>query len=217
MKKAKAVLFDFDGVLAKTMEDNFNAWRAALAEYGILIKPDDYYPLEGLKVLEVSAKLFSRYGREVVNAAEVVQKKEAYYLKNNRFELYPGVLQLLDELRSKRIPIAVVTAALVSRLGRSCPPGFLERFNAVVTGDDAGEGKPSPAPYLHAAAKLSMKPEDCIVVENAPLGVESAKRAGCYCIALCTTMGGSFLKRADERYDSFIDLRNSKSIQALLD
>ncbi len=216
MPKAQAVLFDFDGVLAKTMEDNFMAWKSALSEYGIQIQPDDYYPLEGLKVTEVPARLFGRYNQEVLNPAEVVQKKEAYYLKHHRFELYPGVLELLRKLRARKVPMAVVTAALAKRLTTSCPPGFLESFDVLVTGDEGGEGKPSPVPYLRAAEKLKILPQDCLVIENAPLGVVSAKRAGAYCIALCTTMDKKYLLAADEIWNSFTDLGQSEKITELL-
>lgn len=215
MFKFKAVLFDFDGVLGKTMEDNFNAWKSAVGDYGIHIKPDDYYPLEGLKISEVPAKLFECYGQKVLDPAEIVRKKEEYYLKNNHFELYPGVVDLLDNLKAISIPVAVVSAALRARLTVSCPPGFLEKFDAIVTSDDKCEGKPSPAPYLMAAQKLNVLASECLVVENAPLGVRSAKEAGCYCIALCTTMGEKYLSNADEIYQSFLELSNSKTIKQI--
>ncbi len=217
MQKAKALLFDFDGVLAKTMEDTFKAWEAVMQGYGVKIQPDDYYPLEGLKVHEVPGRLFGRYGREVPESPEaVVRKKEAYYLEHHHFELYPGVLDLLEEFQNRGIPMAVVTAALRERLERSCPPGFLERFSGVVSGRDACEGKPSPAPYLLGARKLNVSPEACIVVENAPLGIESAKKAGSYCIALATTLEPKYLTAADEVWGSFQDLRRSKRIGELL-
>ncbi len=216
MSKAKAILFDFDGVLAKTMEDNFEAWKAALKDYGVDIQPEDYYPMEGLNVREIPAHLFGRYGREVPDVSEVVRKKEAYYLKNHHFELYPGVLELLEALWDKKVRTAVVTAGLRDRLAGSCPLGFLERFDAIVTSNELTEGKPSPVPYLYAAAKLKLSPGECIVVENAPLGVRSAKQAGIYCIALCTTMEKQYLSGADEIWDSFEDLRRSDRVRELL-
>ncbi len=170
-----------------------------------------------MKVHEVPAWLFGRYGREVPDVQEVVKKKENHYLKHHHFELYPGVLDLLRDLRMKKILTAVVTAALRNRLSGSVPVGFLESFDAVVTGDELKEGKPSPAPYLLAASKLNLTPaEECLVVENAPLGVESAKKAGIYCIALSTTMDPKYLHEADEILGSFQDLRKSPRIQKLL-
>lgn len=216
MTAIRAVLFDFDGVLAKTMEDNFNAWKAALRDYGIEIQPEDYYPVEGLKVHDVPAHLFRIYRRPLPDISEVVHKKETHYLQHHHFELYPGVLDLLGELRMKKVLTAVVTAALKNRLSGSVPSGFLESFDAVVTGDELKEGKPSPAPYLLAASKLKLSPAECLVVENAPLGVESAKKAGIYCIGLSTTMDAKYLCDADEVLHSFLDLRKTRKIQDLL-
>lgn len=214
----QAVLFDFDGVLARTMEDTYNAWRSVMGSYGVQIQPEDYYPLEGMKVHQIPAKLFGAYGREVpVDSAQIVRQKEEHYLKNHHFELYPGVIEILEQLRRKKISTAVVTAALAERLKGSCPAGFLDRFDAIVSGGDLKEGKPSPAPYLCGAAKLDKNPAECIVVENAPLGIESAKKAGSYCIALSTTLDRKYLKDADEILNSFAELRQSTRFRQLLE
>ncbi len=217
INKFKAVLFDFDGTLARTMEDNFKAWKAAMSEYGIDIKPEDYYPLEGIRLYEVAKRLFDIYHFEAPDERELVRKKEKYYLENHHFVLYPGVEELIRVLRSKNVRIAVVTAGLPDRLNNSVPPELLEKFDAIVTGDETEEGKPSPAPYLRGAEKLRVRPEDCIVVENAPLGIESAKNAGAYCIAICTTLNKSYLEKADEVLDSFENLKDSETIKQLLE
>jgi beta-phosphoglucomutase len=213
---SKALIFDFDGTLARTMEDNFAAWRATLLEYGIDLKPEDYYPLEGLSVYELPGRLFGKYHQRPPAPKRVVEKKEAYYLKNHRFLLYPGAETLIDLFCSRQIPQAIVTTALRTRLVRSVPQGFLAKFHGVVTGEDTSEGKPSPAPYLKGAEKLGVKPEDCLVVENAPLGIESAKRAGAYCIGVCNTLGRQYLGQADEVVESLQDLPLISKVKELL-
>ena len=80
-------------------------------------------------------------------------------------------------------------------------------FDCVVAGDDLKNGKPAPDPYLAAAKILRVDPSRCVVVENAPLGVESAKRAGMFCIALTTSLPKTFLKRADVIADKLEDIR----------
>lgn len=216
MRTYRAVIFDFDGTLAKTMEDNFRAWAAATSEYGLAIQPEDYYPLEGVQVEEVVRRLFGKYGRPAPDEKDVVGRKERHYLQHHHFELYPGVEELLDRLRRKKVPMAVVTAGLLNRLNRSAPAALLSGFNALVTGEETAEGKPSAAPYLKGAEKLGVEPEACVVIENAPLGIESAKRAGAYCIALCTTLGRDHLGMADEIVESFEGLKESAVIQGLL-
>lgn len=198
------------------MEDNFKAWRAALREYGIDLKPEDYYPLEGLSVFELPERFSKKYQRKLPSAQTVVDQKEAHYLKNHRFSFYPGAEALVDLLGSHQIPLAIVTTALRARLNQTVPPSFLARFQGVVTGEDTSEGKPSPAPYLKGAEKLGVRAEDCLVVENAPLGIESAKRAGAYCIAVCNTLSRQYLRQADEVVESLKDLSRVSKVKELL-
>jgi len=217
MSGYKAVLFDLDGTLAITMEDHFKAWRAALLEYGIELNLEDYYPLEGLRLYEIAKRFSERYHLEDTDEKEIVKRKEKHYLDNHQFTLYPGVEELITLLSSKNVPIAMVTAGLENRLKSSVPSEFLKRFDSIVTGDGTEEGKPSPAPYLRAAKKLGVAPEDCIAVENAPLGIESAKNAGTYCIAICSTLNERYMERADEVLESFECLKDSEAIRQLLE
>jgi beta-phosphoglucomutase len=219
MRRFRAVVFDFDGTLADTMGDHFRAWQAVMAEYGIRLLPEDYYPLEGVRVAELPRRFFARYRQAARDEEAIVRKKEQHYLAHHRFAFYPSVEGFIRELREKAIPMAVVTTGLRQRLRDSVPAGFLEQFEAVVTGDDTVEGKPSPQPYLRGAEKLGVSSAECIVVENAPLGIEAAKRAGAYCIALCTTVPRPFLEQAgaDEVVESFEALGDSAGIRRLLE
>ena len=99
--------------------------------------------------------------------------------------------------------------AVTAQWRRTVPDGFLEKFDALVTGEDTRHGKPSPEPYLKAVEKLNLRPEDCLAVENAPLGIESAKKAGLYCAAVCSTLDRSYLTAADEIFASLEDFNNS--------
>ena len=74
----------------------------------------------------------------------------------------------------------------------------LNKFDVIISGDDTEKGKPNPEPYLAAMQKLNILPIESLVIENAPLGIQSAKTAGAYCIAITTTLGREYLKEADE-------------------
>ena len=215
MTKFKGLLFDFDGTLAKTMEDHFNAWKAVLAEYYIDLKPEDYYPLEGLSLSELAKSLCAKYNFTPLLPEIIVKKKDDYYLKNHKFELYPGVENLITKLKSSGILIGMVTTGRAERIKNSVPQDFLSKFNAITTAEDAPEGKQSAAPYLKGAEKLGLKPEECIAVENSPLGVKSAKSAGIYCIAVCNTLEKSHFAEADKVVSNFEELGKLDVIKKL--
>jgi beta-phosphoglucomutase len=75
-------------------------------------------------------------------------------------------------------------------------------FDHLTTSDESDRPKPDPDPYLKCAAGLGVRPEECVAIDNAPLGVESAKSAGMMCIALTSTLEKEDLKRADFVVDS---------------
>ena len=212
----QGILFDFDGVLSQSMEDNFKAWQAATTEYGLTITREDYFPLEGMPVNEVAEKLFQIYGQSVRDTQKVAELKDDYYLKLHQFKLYPSVTTLIDNLAENQTPIGIVTAAHKDRILKTVPGTFLEKFNALVTGDMTDKGKPFPDPYLKGCRALGISPEQCIVIENSPLGIQSAKAANAFCIAICSTLKSPILQAADEIVESFEQLRNLDVIDALL-
>ena len=213
----QGILFDFDGVLSQSMDDNFKAWQATAAEYGITIKGEDYFPLEGMPVKDVVVNLFQLYGKSISDVEKVARLKDDFYLKFNQFKLYPGVTTLIDILVDNRIPIGIVTGAQKARILATVPKVFIEKFNALVTGDMTLKGKPFPDPYLLGSELLGIPPEHCIVVENAPLGIQAAKTCKTYCIAICSTLESSFLQEANLIVESFEQLLNLDVINVLLE
>lgn len=205
-KKYQAVLFDFDGVLAQTMEDNYKAWVKSLNGYGIPLTGEEYFPFEGMKLEKLAEKYCKKAGLDKSYAKEIVKTKEEYYMGNNTFKLYPGVNKIINTLLTNNVLIAIVTAGLYTRLNSTLSADFLKKFNAVITGEQTKRGKPYPDPYLKAAQTLSIDIKNCIVVENAPLGIRSAKQAGTYCIGISSTMKKEFLLGADEVIPKISDL-----------
>lgn len=213
----QGILFDFDGTLADTMESHFLAWQSVLAEYAVTISRKDYFPLEGLGLREVAEMFTQDRGLSETDINEIVQRKKKYYLRSHRVSFYPGVKSLVNLLKNKKIPMGVVTAGHLDQLKGSVPASFLDQFDSLVTGEQLTRGKPHPEPYLRGAKDLGLQPNQCIAVENAPIGVESAKRAGIYCIALCTTVSRDCLVEANEIVEDFKGLRKNLAIQKMLD
>jgi beta-phosphoglucomutase len=205
-KKYKAILFDFDGVLGKTMEDNYKAWTHSLAPYGIQIKREEYFLMEGAPPKKV-AEIFLRKNHLGLGAVgDIVRFKEKYYLENRSFSLYEGVQELIEVLKANGLQLGLVTGASHQRLTGTNITSFLNKFDALITGDQVAHGKPSPEPYLLAAQKLNITTSECLVIENAPLGIESAKEAGMHCVAICSTLDKEHLTQADEVLNAIDEL-----------
>ena len=215
MDKPKAILFDFDGVLADTLDDLFLSWKYAFSKFNVNIKKEDYFLLEGMNVLKIAKNISKKYGLIIDDYKKIVEIKNKFYLENHSFNFYDGVFELIEILKQENILIGIVSASPKEKLEKTVPKGFLEKFDVVISGDDVELGKPNPDPYLVAIKNLNLNPKECVVVENAPLGIKSAKSAGIFCIAICSTLEKSYLNEADIIIESFKDLKNTKILKKL--
>lgn len=205
LKRFKALCFDFDGVLARTMEDNYCAWAEAFSKHSLEIRKDDYFLIEGFSARKV-AEHFAGAGAEEEVIESLVAMKEEFYRENCSFSFYDGVEALVSKLREKGYRLGVVSGASFPRLSASVGAEFLANFDSVVTGDRVDNCKPHPEPYLKAAGALGLEPAECAVIENAPMGIDAAKSAGMYCIAISSTLDKKHLGRADLVISSFAEL-----------
>jgi len=199
----RAVLFDLDGVLLKSMEQHLEAWQHAFRRFNALVKESDFYQLEGRGVKSVVENLTDKYGIDSKFKQQIMDEKVAYYNKKFHPEFYDGLYSVLDLLKQKQIELAVVTGGYRDRVSKIINEYFDGYFSAIVTSDDVKNTKPYPEPYLKGATLIGMKTAECLVVENAPMGVQSAKTAGMTVVAITTTLTKDHLKEADFIADSF--------------
>jgi beta-phosphoglucomutase len=204
--RPSAVIFDFDGVIADTMHDNCVAWQDAFKPYGFALKAQEYYQLEGMGRYQIAEHFIEKYHLDQKILNDVVEAKELNYKNNNTFRLYPGVKEILALLWNKNVPVAIVTGASRARIGEHLEEAIMKKLSALVTADDVKNTKPHPEPYLKAVEKIGKQASGCIVVENAILGIQSAKAAGCLCYALETTLSKDSLSLADKIFATHADL-----------
>ncbi|MDR2086238.1 MAG: HAD-IA family hydrolase, partial [Dysgonamonadaceae bacterium] len=189
----KAVLFDMDGVLYDSMRGHVQAWQETMRTVGVESSLEDFYLFEGRTGHSTIDILFKRtFGRE----ATLEEKETIYARKTQRFvELeqagtlpMPGSLDVLEKVKAYGLQRIIVTGSgqgfLFEKLHKDFP-GYFDR-NLMVTGYDVSNGKPHPEPYLKGLEKGNLLPQEAIVIENAPLGVESARAAGIYTVAVNT-------------------------------
>jgi HAD superfamily hydrolase (TIGR01509 family) len=194
--KYKALLFDFDGVIGRTMEDNYNAWAYAFDTVNVRLDRVEYFLLEGRDTRSVASSILRKNSLDESLVEEIVAIKEKHYLQHNSFEFYPGAVDFINSVANK-FKLGLVSGASTERLGKTLPAGFLGKFQSVITGDKIRSPKPSPEPYLLASSYLGVSPSVCLVIENAPLGIASAKEAKMDCVAVCSTLDRKYLSDAD--------------------
>ena len=200
--RPKAVLFDMDGVLFDSMPNHAYAWSHAMTQFGLEMTAYEAYLHEGRTGSGTIDILAQRYWGRDATPEEI---ERIYAAKANLFNTLPepkpmtGALEALTAAKTLGSKIVLVTgsgqAKLLDSLEQHYPGFFCEEL--MVTGFDVKRGKPDPEPYLMGLEKARVKAEEAIVVENAPLGVESAKGAGIFTIAANTgPLEDSILKDA---------------------
>lgn len=204
-----AVLFDHDGVLVNSMPYHVEAWQQVMARHGVEIEPMEIYLKEGATTMEVAAELFHRHRKaassEVVQ--QIAEEKGEAYLANNNAALNEGVVEVLEYLQQNRYRIGIVTGSLRAQIDAVLGPEVLGYFDCIVGADDVDNGKPDPEPFIRAAQKLNVAPSECLVIENAPLGISAARSAGMSVIAMTTTLAPHYLRHADAIVADFAELR----------
>ncbi len=209
----RAALFDMDGVITDTMLLHYESWKRAFEPYGVDVRPMDVYLREGMTSDKMGRAIVRDKGKELsedeLNEAVEVKTRIFEELVRERARAFEGVPEALKMLRNNGLKLALVTGSKHSSVDVVLKKVGLEgSFDAIIGAEDVSEGKPSPEPYLAAMRKLDMPALDCVVVENAPLGIASAKAAKAgYVIAVTTTLDESYLQDADEIASSFPDLQ----------
>jgi beta-phosphoglucomutase len=198
IEKVRGILWDFDGVIVDTIGDLSKSWKYVLSQQGVEIKESDYPPHEGRSQLEIARLLGQQYGKEFTSeeCAKIKAAKDNYYLANFELRFFPLAPEIIDELSRKNIKQGIVTASTQKKMRGKTPQGFLDKFEAILTQDDTMRGKPFPDPYEAGLRKLDLPRENVMVIENAPLGIQSAKAAGIYTIGIATTLDREYLKAA---------------------
>lgn len=202
----KAVIFDFDGVVANTMKDNCKSWQSALAVHDIHIEPLEYYLLEGMGRFQISDFFIKKYGLDHKLRYSIAKLKEDFYERNNNFEIYSEILEIFHFLSTEKLKMGLVTGASKERVMKCVGEEILNFLNFVITADDVTNSKPDPEPYLRAIQRLGIVPSEALVIENAHLGIQSAKAAGCKCYAIETTLAKEYLSEADEVFNTHKEL-----------
>lgn len=187
----KAVLFDMDGVLYDSMPGHVYAWTRTAPLYGLSITPEEVYMNEGRTGTGTIEYLYEKELHKHATKEEmehIYEKKCELFNSLPKAKVMPGARELLEKVAKDRLTRVLVTGSgqksLIERLEHSFPHAFTK--DKAVTSYDVTHGKPDPEPYLKGLEKAGVRPNEAIVVENAPLGVRAAVAAGIFTIAVNT-------------------------------
>ena len=203
----RAVIFDVDGVLVKSMEKHAEAYAAAFAPYGATIAPEEVFRNEGRGSRDVAVALSRERDMGLSDAQldAIAKEKQRVFASFGPMPKYPGVDALIDRLHARGLKLAMVTGT--SRFNIQNHFGdWARKFEVVVTADDVTRTKPDPEPYLKAIEKLGLAMDEAIVIENAPLGIRIAKAAGLRVIAVTSTNPAGALGEADVVAEKIADV-----------
>ncbi|RYF74403.1 MAG: HAD family phosphatase [Comamonadaceae bacterium] len=190
MAHAQALIFDMDGTMVDSMPWHGKAWAEFARRRGMALDvPDLMRRTTGRNAFECACELMEREVTEA-ESAQITDEKESIYreLFSAAFTEVAGFQAFARSAVAHGLKVAVGTAgdrhniAFVMQHLKMDPPPL-----AIVGGDEGFTGKPTPAIFLEAARRIGVAPERCIVFEDAPFGIEAARRAGMRAVAICST------------------------------
>ena len=220
----RAIIFDFDGIVADNEPIHCAMFQRVLGELGIFLSEEEYYAEylgyddKGCFTAALRAK-----GRPAPRALidELVGRKAAVYLDYIRTHLviFPGVQAFVREA-AKQYRLAIASGALRHEIEFILEQaGIRKEFEHITSAEDVSRGKPNPDPFLHALASLNrnacgsaspLVAEDCLVVEDSIPGVQAAHRAGMKVLAVTNTHPAEDLREADAVTNSLKDVAPSQ-------
>jgi len=185
----QAVIFDLDGVIVSTDECHYLAWKRLADEQGIHFDRRINHRLRGVSRMQSLEIILERSRQRYTSRQkhEMAERKNQWYRQMlsslTPRDILPGAMEVLRELKARGVKVAVGSSSrnsplILQRIGLE---GF---FDATADGNDITHSKPHPEVFQKAAQRLNVRPEHCLVVEDAAAGVESAINAGMKCLAL---------------------------------
>jgi HAD superfamily hydrolase (TIGR01509 family) len=182
----KAILLDFDGVIAETENHHIAAWQRTLSALGWQVSDSVAAVSAEIDDREFLKDLFATRGLPTVKVEEWVRRKQMLTIRmlENSPRVYPGLVELVRELQG-RVRLAVVSGAWRENIEAVLAAvGLASAFETIVGKEDFKAVKPDPEAYLLALRQLRIPPKDAVAFEDSPAGLAAARAAGVSAIAV---------------------------------
>jgi beta-phosphoglucomutase family hydrolase len=183
----RAIIWDLDGTIADTEELHFHSWRQVLAAYGINHTYADFMQGFGRRNAEIIPELVGDAATpEIVET--IAQDKEITYrtlLRQSNLGILPGVATWLERFQQVGLQQAIASSGPMANIVATVETLHIgDHFDSLISGARLPKGKPDPTIFLLAAAALGVMPEHCIVIEDSLPGIEAARQAGMFSVAV---------------------------------
>jgi beta-phosphoglucomutase len=199
MSSQYCVIFDMDGVLADTGEVHLKSWQKLAEELDVEFEREFFEKTFGQTSVKILKKLIGEDVEED-KLKEWSERKEQYYreMVKDELEPLPGVKELIVDLYNNGFKLAVGSSGPRENINLLLETlNIKSYFDLIVSAEDVENGKPNPEVFLQVSKKLDLNTRNCAVIEDAPVGIKAARRAGMKTIALTTTHSRKELKDAD--------------------
>ncbi|WP_069650038.1 beta-phosphoglucomutase [Caloranaerobacter ferrireducens] len=200
MVKIKACIFDLDGVIVDTAKYHYLAWKKLANELGFDFTEKDNEKLKGVSRME-SLEILLDLGNVKVDTEtklKLAEKKNNWYRelisKMDESEILPKVKEFINELKNSNIKVAIGSSSKNTMTILNSIK-MADIFDVIIDGNKITKAKPNPEVFLLGAEALGVKPNECIVFEDAESGIKAAKKAGMYAIGIGSK---EILKEADK-------------------
>ncbi|MFM8541155.1 MAG: HAD family hydrolase [Nitrospira sp.] len=217
----RALIFDFDGVVADSEPVHLAVFQTVLGEEGLFLSGEEYYAdYLGYDDKGCFRAFLTAHGRTPTNAQidDLVARKARVFLEHIKTSpvIFPGVRELVREAVSRH-RLAIASGALRHEIEYMLEgAGIRKEFEHITSAEDVRRGKPDPEPFLHALAGLnrttrhrqsSLTPNECLVIEDSIPGIRAARAAGMKVLAVANTHAIQDLHEADARTHSLVDVQ----------
>jgi beta-phosphoglucomutase len=202
MGELRAVLWDMDGVLADTLDLHFQAFEEACSRLGVPYDPQAPGWGPGMSDPNIFGRMLAQAGLQPVDGLlkSLLEVKRAVFsqLLVNELHTTPGVRPWLEHLQRRNIPCAIASSSAMGTIVQIANQlQIADYFDAILSGAHLPASKPDPGVFLMAAGALRRDPQQCLVIEDAKVGIQAARKAGMACLALATTFPIEELRDAD--------------------
>jgi HAD superfamily hydrolase (TIGR01509 family) len=212
----KAVLFDMNGVIISDESIHESAFKETAKSFGVKLTHQNYLNLCAGKTDRLGYQNIAEYFEKELPIEQLIVEKAKLYKKifPTKKKACEGVTDLIKKLSDHYI-LAVTSGASKEEIKLVLQEFELSKyFKIIISADDIRHSKPNPEPYLITCEQLQLRPQECVVIEDSPSGVISAKTAGCHCIGITSTHTKEELHECDLIINSFTEI-NAKMMNEI--